>query len=199
MGSGEWFQHDSAHYMYCALYFYYYYVSSTSDHEGWGPLSQRICLRILSITLEDILKALDFVEWLNYNYFVFLLFLSFCIFSLLWLNLLFGTWGRPGRLKFSYRQEAAGGHGRESVPWRLPQFCSVTTGPAPRTSGQHPKEKPLVPPVFKYLPCAHILTYIIIFNSHYSWRLTPLFQTRVRYPKLRETKSELRNLRVRQL
>ena len=80
-GHREWFQDDSARYMYCALYFYYYYISSTSDHEaldpeGWGPLGQRIWLRILSITLEVIQKALDFVEWLNYNYFVFFFFLS---------------------------------------------------------------------------------------------------------------------------
>ena len=32
-----------AHYIYCALYFYYYYISSTSGHQalhpgGWGPL-----------------------------------------------------------------------------------------------------------------------------------------------------------------
>ena len=32
-----------AHYVYCALYFYYYYISSISDHQaldlrGWGPL-----------------------------------------------------------------------------------------------------------------------------------------------------------------
>ena len=31
------------HSIYCALYFYYYYISSTSDHQaldprGWGPL-----------------------------------------------------------------------------------------------------------------------------------------------------------------
>ena len=31
------------HYIYCTLYFYYYYISSTSDHQaldpqGWGPL-----------------------------------------------------------------------------------------------------------------------------------------------------------------
>ena len=35
-----------AHYIYCALYFYYYYISSTSDHQaldpgGWGPLQYR--------------------------------------------------------------------------------------------------------------------------------------------------------------
>ena len=33
-----------------------------------------------------------------------------CALSLFWLNLLFGTQGRPGRLKFFYRQEADGGH-----------------------------------------------------------------------------------------
>ena len=31
------------HYIYCALYFYYYYIRSTSDHQAlgpgsWGPL-----------------------------------------------------------------------------------------------------------------------------------------------------------------
>ena len=31
------------HYIYCALYFYYYHIGSTSDHQaldprGWGPL-----------------------------------------------------------------------------------------------------------------------------------------------------------------
>ena len=35
-----------AHYIDCALYFYYYYISSTSDHqaldpEGWGPLMSK--------------------------------------------------------------------------------------------------------------------------------------------------------------
>ena len=77
---GGGFRTIQAHCMYCALYFYYYYISSTSDHEalypeGWGPLGQRIWLRILSITLEVIQKVLDFVEWLNYNYFVFFFFL----------------------------------------------------------------------------------------------------------------------------
>ena len=33
-----------AHYIYCALYFHFYYISSTSDHQaldpgGWGPLT----------------------------------------------------------------------------------------------------------------------------------------------------------------
>ena len=37
-------------------------------------------------------------------------FLCSCIFSLLQLNLFFGTWGRPRRLKFFYNQEAGRGH-----------------------------------------------------------------------------------------
>ena len=53
---GRWFFHGwwgemngfrmiQVHYIYCALYFYYYYISSTSDHEaldsrGWGCLLQ---------------------------------------------------------------------------------------------------------------------------------------------------------------
>ena len=36
-----------AHYMYCALYFYYYYISSNSDHQAldpgaWGPLPYKL-------------------------------------------------------------------------------------------------------------------------------------------------------------
>ena len=36
-----------AHYIYCALYSYYYYINSTSDHKaldpgGWGPLTHLI-------------------------------------------------------------------------------------------------------------------------------------------------------------
>ena len=44
---GDGFGIIQAHYMYCALYFCYYYISSTSDHQavdprGWGPLTYRI-------------------------------------------------------------------------------------------------------------------------------------------------------------
>ena len=39
------------------------------------------------------------------------LFFCFCFFSLLWLNLPFGTWGMPRSLKFSYKQEKGGGKG----------------------------------------------------------------------------------------
>ena len=49
--------------------------------------------------------------WLKYYYFVLLNCWLFFIFSLLWLNLLFRTWGRPRRLRFFHRQEAGGGHG----------------------------------------------------------------------------------------
>ena len=42
-GVGDGFRMIQVHYLYCALYFYYYYISSTSDHQaldpgGWGPL-----------------------------------------------------------------------------------------------------------------------------------------------------------------
>ena len=49
---GGLFQMIQGHYIYCALYFYYGYISSTSDHQAldprcWGPLIygvQRIAL-----------------------------------------------------------------------------------------------------------------------------------------------------------
>ena len=42
-GAGDSFGMIQVHYIYCALYFYYYYISFTSDHQaldpgGWGPL-----------------------------------------------------------------------------------------------------------------------------------------------------------------
>ena len=42
-GQGDGFGMIQAHYIYCALYFCYYYISSTSDRQaldpgGWGPL-----------------------------------------------------------------------------------------------------------------------------------------------------------------
>ena len=45
----EWdgFGMIQAHYIYCALHFYYYYISSTSDPRGWGPLSYSIMGSIL--------------------------------------------------------------------------------------------------------------------------------------------------------
>ena len=44
MAVGDGLGMIQAHYIYCALYFYYYYISSTSDHQaldprGWGPLA----------------------------------------------------------------------------------------------------------------------------------------------------------------
>ena len=43
---GDGFRMIQAHYMYCALYFCYYYINSTSDHQavdprGLGPLTYR--------------------------------------------------------------------------------------------------------------------------------------------------------------
>ena len=52
------------HYIYCALYFYYYYISSTSDHQAldpgaWGPLSLRVSVvSQLCRSLRDLLLAL---------------------------------------------------------------------------------------------------------------------------------------------
>ena len=42
-GREDGFWMIQVHYVHCALYFYYYYISSTSDHQaldtrGWGPL-----------------------------------------------------------------------------------------------------------------------------------------------------------------
>ena len=42
-GQGGWFGMIQAHYGYCAFYFYYYYISFTSDYQAldprvWGPL-----------------------------------------------------------------------------------------------------------------------------------------------------------------
>ena len=44
-GVGWGLEMIQVHQIYCALYFYYYYISSTSDHQaldpgGWGTLPQ---------------------------------------------------------------------------------------------------------------------------------------------------------------
>ena len=36
-GREDGFGMMQAHYIYCALYFYYYYISSASDHPALGP------------------------------------------------------------------------------------------------------------------------------------------------------------------
>ena len=36
-GGGNDFRRIQVHYIYCALYFYYYYISSTSDHQTLDP------------------------------------------------------------------------------------------------------------------------------------------------------------------
>ena len=43
-GANNSFGMIQEHYIYCALYFYYYYISSTLDQQaldlrGWGPLA----------------------------------------------------------------------------------------------------------------------------------------------------------------
>ena len=58
------------HYIYCVLYFYYYYISSTSDHwlfdlGGWGPLPYTVilpgphCFLVFSPAYE---KSVDFLR-----------------------------------------------------------------------------------------------------------------------------------------
>ena len=56
--------------------------------------------------------------------------LCFCIFSLLWLNLLSGTWRRPRRLELSYKWEAdvgPGGWGSLSSGRRLRKLLSFSS------------------------------------------------------------------------
>ena len=36
-GTGDGCRMLQVHYIYCALYFYYYYISSTSDHQALDP------------------------------------------------------------------------------------------------------------------------------------------------------------------
>ena len=56
--------------------------------------------------------------------------LCFCIFLLLWFDLLFGTRWRPMRLKFFYKQEAVGGHrGEGSDKGRATGSSSITVPP----------------------------------------------------------------------
>ena len=57
--------------------------------------NSKIRLKILSIALEEELKVLDFVLWLNYYYFVLLDCFSLILHVLLLrLNVLFGTLGK---------------------------------------------------------------------------------------------------------
>ena len=84
-------------------------MQSTSS-TWWGlhylQNNSRLWLRMLPIVLEEELKVLGFVLWLNCYDFVLLdCFLCFCIFSLLWSNLLFRIQGRSKRLKLFYKQD----------------------------------------------------------------------------------------------
>ena len=71
--------------------------------------------------LEEEPKVLDFVQWLNYYYFVLLDCFSFFLHFLTSL-IKFILW-----LKFFYRQKAGGGHGVQGLFWEVPiGSCSVT-------------------------------------------------------------------------
>ena len=56
----------------------------------------------------------------------FLVCFPFCIFSLFWLNLFFGTLGRPKRLNFFYKQEAGEEHGSGTIQGGPLRFYLVT-------------------------------------------------------------------------
>ena len=62
---------NSSHYIYCALCFYYYYISSTSDHQaldprGWGPLLYKVVG--ISDVQEFLYKVFTFVHKLRDYY-----------------------------------------------------------------------------------------------------------------------------------
>ena len=55
-GGRDGFRMIPAHYIYCALYFYYDYISSTSNHQvlecrGWGPLIYLTQFTLAPLTL----------------------------------------------------------------------------------------------------------------------------------------------------
>ena len=45
-------------YIYCALYFYYYYISSTSDHQALDPIGCRPMVYTIIIILSSHLESL---------------------------------------------------------------------------------------------------------------------------------------------
>ena len=66
-GEGDGFRMIQAHCIYCVLYFYYYYISSTSDHQaldpgGCGPLSYK--------NTNPICQGPSFMTSFNLNYFL---------------------------------------------------------------------------------------------------------------------------------
>ena len=45
-------------YVYCALYFYYYYISSTSDHQALDPRGCRPMVYTITVILSSHLESL---------------------------------------------------------------------------------------------------------------------------------------------
>ena len=116
----------------CSVFWSGVYILMASMQWGvqylWDSL--RKCLRILSITLEEEPKVLDFV--FNGSTIIILsgltIFLCFFIFSLLWLNLHFRTQGRPRRLDIFYQQEARGHRVWGGLsPWEGPAEFSLVS------------------------------------------------------------------------
>ena len=71
LGGGGFGWDNSSHYIYCALCFYYYYISSTSDHQaldprGWGPLLYKVVG--ISDVQEFLYKVFTFVHKLRDYY-----------------------------------------------------------------------------------------------------------------------------------
>lgn len=169
--SGEWFQDDSTRVH--AVPLFLLWLHQQLHLRSWGIRSWRlgprskVWLRILSITLEDILKVLDFVEWLNYNYFLFTFFLS--AFSHTLIKFTLWNLGKAWEAKKFSWTEATEGHGR-SLFQRL-HSLSVTTG-AHGQVGNTQRTNTL----FSCFQISTLCTYfdIIIFNSHYNWRVNTI-------------------------
>ena len=76
----------------------------------------KVWLRIVSLTRNW--KSLTlFYGWTIMILSCLTVFLCFCVFSFLQLNLLFGTWGRLRKLKLFCKQKVGRGHGGPTASW----------------------------------------------------------------------------------
>ena len=76
MRLGGGFRVIQVHYIYCALYFFYYYISSTLDHQAFDPGGWRCLLRGSGFQSEVILPLEDIKQCLEI-YFFWCLFIHF--------------------------------------------------------------------------------------------------------------------------
>lgn len=97
----------------------------------WGvqclQIRSRVWLRTLSVSMRRS-RGPRMFGWLSRYWSCLAVFLRFCIFSISWLSLFFGTQGKPRRLRFYYEQEADGGCGgaRGSLLQEVHRLCLVT-------------------------------------------------------------------------